>query len=184
MRTKVREQASQVTPESQARAQYLTFRVGEEQYAVGVLAVREIIQHEVLTRVPTTPPWISGVINLRGSVVPVVDLGVKLGLPPSEVTALTCFVIVETVLAGSPAVMGIVADAVSQVIDLGPADIEEPPAFGTRVSVDYLLGMGKVGKGFVLLLDIDRVLSTDELLAVSAAASAREPQDVVDAGGA
>ena len=110
------------------------------------------------------PPWVRGVMNLRGSVVPVIDLTVKFGLPESPVTNRTCIVIAEVALDGEPAVMGIVVDAVSQVLELSPADIEPPPAFGTSVRVDYLLGLGKFGDRFVLLLDIDRVLSAAELL--------------------
>jgi purine-binding chemotaxis protein CheW len=149
--------------------QYLTFTIAEEEYAVGILRVREIIQYEDVTKVPMTPPWIRGVMNLRGAVVPVVDLAVKFGLPESAVARTTCVVIVEVDLSGQATVMGIVADSVNQVIDLPESAVEPPPAFGTRVRVDYLVGMGKVGKGFVLILDIDRVLSTDELLATTAA---------------
>jgi purine-binding chemotaxis protein CheW len=108
------------------------------------------------------------VINLRGSVVPVVDLAVKFGLPASPVTKRTCIVIVEVDLDGERTVMGVVADGVSQVMDLLPQDIEAPPAFGTRVRVDYLRGLGKVGKTFVLILDIDRVLAAHELRAAAA----------------
>jgi purine-binding chemotaxis protein CheW len=150
--------------------QYLTFGVAGDEYAISILRVKEIIQFETVTRVPTTPTWIRGVINLRGSVVPVVDLAVKFGLPDTVVTPLTCIVIVEVALSGEQTVMGVMADSVSQVVELGAGDVEAPPTFGTRVRVDYLAGMGKVGKGFVLILDIDRVLSADELLATVAAA--------------
>jgi purine-binding chemotaxis protein CheW len=145
--------------------QYLTFFVGGEEYAVGVLRVKEIIEYQPLTRVPSTPPWIRGVINLRGAVVPVVDLAAKFGLPEAAVTKRTCLVIVELALEGKRAVMGIVVDTVSQVMDLSAEDVEPAPPFGTQVRVDYLLGMAKVDKKFVLLLDIDRVLSAREVLA-------------------
>jgi purine-binding chemotaxis protein CheW len=145
--------------------QYLTFFVAGEEYAVGVLRVKEIIEYQPLTRVPSTPPWVRGVINLRGAVVPVVDLGVKFGLPASTVTKRTCLVIVELAHEGERAVLGIVVDTVSQVMDLSAADIEPAPPFGTQVRVDYLLGMAKLDKKFVLLLDIDRVLSAREVLA-------------------
>lgn len=144
------------------RRQYLAFALAGGDYAVGILKVKEILQYEGITRVPSTPRSIRGVINLRGSVVPVVDLAVKFGLPEAAVTNRTCVLVVETLFDGVPAVMGLMADAVSEVIDLGAEDVEQPPSFGTRVKVDYLLGMGKVGKRFVLLLDIDRVLSADE----------------------
>ncbi len=150
-------------------SQHLTFCIAEEQYAVAILRVREIIQYEDVTRVPLTPPWLRGVINLRGSVVPVVDLAVKFGLPASAVTKTTCIVIVELTLSGERAVMGVLADSVSQVLELNASDIEPPPAFGTRVRVDYLTGMGKLGRQFALILDIDRVLSSDEVLSAVAA---------------
>src|SRR5574337_946200 len=163
--------------------QYLTFYLAGEEYGIGILRVKEILEYDTLTKVPTTPSFIRGVINLRGSVVPVVDLAVKFGLPATPVTKRTCIVIVEVALDGQPTVMGVLADAVSQVMDLTPADIEAPPAFGTRVKVDYLQGMGKVGKRFVLLLDADKVLSAPELLAAEAAsevlpAAAAPPGDL------
>lgn len=147
--------------------QYLTFHLGDEEYAVGILQVREIIEYGIVTRVPTTPPFIRGVINVRGSVVPVIDLAVKFGLTPNPVTRRSCILLIEVDIAGEPTVMGVVADAVSQVVDLLPGDIEPAPAFGTKVHVDYLLGMVKLGDKFALVLDIDRILSTDELLQVS-----------------
>jgi purine-binding chemotaxis protein CheW len=112
------------------------------------------------------------VINLRGSVVPVVDLALKFGLPESAVTKRTCIVIVEVDLDGERTVMGVMVDSVSQVIDLSPEDVEPPPAFGNRVHVDYLLGMGKADKKFILILDIDRVLSVNELRAAASAGDA------------
>jgi purine-binding chemotaxis protein CheW len=144
--------------------QVLTFRIAGEEYAVGILSVREIIEYEAVTRVPATPVWIRGVINLRGSVVPVIDLAVKLGLPETRVTRRTCIVIVEAELEGEPAVLGILVDSVHQVIELTPGEIEPPPAFGTPVRADFLLGMAKTGPRFALLLDIVRVLAADELL--------------------
>jgi purine-binding chemotaxis protein CheW len=156
--------------------QYLTFMIGREEYAVSLLKVKEIIEYDTVTQVPKTPEWIRGVINLRGSVVPVVDLAVKFRQTPSIAGKLTCIVITEVqnevqndVQSGAQsgddaAVMGIMADSVRQVIDLRPQDIEEPPTFGTRVKVDYLLGMARSGKKFCLLLDTEKVLSTDELL--------------------
>ncbi len=158
-------------------SQYLTFYLAGEEYALGILRVKEILEYDTLTTVPQTPPWIRGVINLRGSVVPVVDLAVKFGLPPTPVTKRTCIVIVEVTLAGQPTVMGILADAVSQVMDLATADIAAPPTFGTAVRVDFLQGMGKVGTKFVLILDVDQVLAAPELLAAGAlAARAAEPE--------
>ncbi len=144
--------------------QYLTFMIGGEEYAVSLLKVKEIIEYDTVTEIPKTPEWIRGVINLRGSVVPVIDLAVKFRQAPSVVGKLTCIVITEVDTGEEAAVMGIMADSVRQVIDLRPQDIEESPSFGTRIKVDYLLGMARSGKKFCLLLDTEKVLSTDELL--------------------
>jgi purine-binding chemotaxis protein CheW len=146
------------------RTQYLTFSLAGEEYAIGALRVREIIEYDTLTAVPTAPDYLRGVINLRGSVVPVLDLAVKFGLPATSITRRTCIVIVETELEGENAVVGILADAVSQVIGLGAGDIEAPPAFGTRARGGYLLGLGKTGKKFLLLLNVDRILSPADLV--------------------
>jgi len=144
--------------------QYLTFMIGGEEYAISLLKVKEIIEYDTVTHVPKTPEWIRGVINLRGSVVPVIDLAVKFRQSPSVAGKLTCIVITEVQCGEEATVMGIMADSVRQVIDLKPQEIEEAPTFGTRVKVDYLLGMARSGKKFCLLLDTEKVLSTDELL--------------------
>jgi purine-binding chemotaxis protein CheW len=160
--------------------QYLTFMIAGEEYAVSLLKVREIIEYDTVTEVPRTPEWIRGVINLRGSVVPVIDLAVKLRQAPSVAGKLTCIVITEVECEGEATVMGIMADAVRQVIDLKPQDVEPPPTFGTRVKVDYLLGMARSGKKFCLILDTEKVLSTDELLelpdAIDQAAANLQPE--------
>jgi purine-binding chemotaxis protein CheW len=148
--------------ENAQRSQYLSFSIRDTDYAVGILKVKEILQYEPTTRVPSTPRSIRGVINLRGQVVPVVDLARKFGLGDTDPTRLTCILIVEALLEGTPAIVGVLADAVREVIELAPEDVEPPPPFGTHVKVDFLLGMGKMGKRFVLLLDIDRVISADE----------------------
>jgi purine-binding chemotaxis protein CheW len=147
--------------------QYLTFIIGGEEYAVSLLKVREIVEYEPVTRIPRMPAWVRGVMNLRGSVVPVVDLAIKFGQASSEIGKLTCVVIVEVELDGEATVMGVITDAVSQVIELKPEEIEPPPPFGTRVKADYLLGMARSGKRFCLLLDTDAVLAADELAEVS-----------------
>ncbi|HLG17969.1 MAG TPA: chemotaxis protein CheW [Blastocatellia bacterium] len=167
--------------EAADQRQYLTFFLAGEEYAISILRVKEIIAYGTLTKVPTMPPFIRGVINLRGSVVPVVDLAVRFGMPESPVTKWTCIVIAEIDLEGEQTVMGVMADAVNQVLDLSPDDIEAPPAFGTQVRIDYLLGMGKVGKKFALILDIDRVLSPEELLAVDSTRTAEQAGDPPDA---
>ena len=141
------------------QTQYLTFHIAGEEYAVGILSVKEIITYGTLTTVPQTPPSIRGVINLRGSVVPVVDLAVKFGLPASPVTDRTCIVIVELNFGAEPTVMGIMADSVSEVVELFSDDILPTPPFGTHVSTDFLRGMGKSATKFVLILNIDKVLA-------------------------
>jgi purine-binding chemotaxis protein CheW len=150
------------------QSQYLTFFIAEEEYGIRILRVKEIIRYDTVTRVPSTPRWIRGVLNLRGIVVPVVDLAIKFGIRETPVARHTCVVIVEANLEGQRTLMGVVADQVSQVLNLPPQDIGEPPAFGPRIRVDYIVGMGRVGKKFVHLLDIDGVLSASELLTVSA----------------
>jgi purine-binding chemotaxis protein CheW len=152
------------TKEGIDQQQYLTFLLAGEEYAISILKVKEIIEYDTITVVPKTPKWIRGVINLRGSVVPVVDLAVKFGLQERPVTRTSCVVIIEGQLDNQNTTMGIVADSVNQVIDLATQDIREVPEFGTRVQVNYLLGMAQLGKKFALLLDVDKVLSTDELL--------------------
>jgi purine-binding chemotaxis protein CheW len=157
--------------------QYLSFFLGQEEYALGILQVREIIEYDTVTRIPNAPVFVRGVLNLRGSVVPVVDLAVKFGLPPAPVTKWSCIVVVEVKVAEESVVVGLVADSVSQVVDFLPEDIEPPPAFGTAVRTDFLQGMGRSGKKFVLLLDVDRVLSTQEVHAAQdVLAQAEQPQ--------
>ena len=165
--------------------QYLTFFLADEEYAISIQRVKEIIEYTAVTKVPKVPKWIRGVINLRGNVVPVVDLTVRFGLEESPVTRTTCIVIVEVEQDSERTVMGVIADAVNQVIDLSHKDIEEPPAFGTRVRLDYLFGMGKLGKKFALILNIDSVLSNAELLTVSTlqAATVDVPSDIVENSG-
>jgi purine-binding chemotaxis protein CheW len=150
--------------------QYLTFFVAEEEYAIEVLGIREVVEAGPITRVPGAPCAVRGIVNLRGSVVPVVDLGVRLGGPPLTMTGRTCIIVIETLLEGERAVIGLLADAVNQVIELGSASIEPVPSFGMHVQIELLLGMGVVGDGFVLLLDVGRVLSASELLAATSIA--------------
>lgn len=155
------------TMDTAQHPQYLTFLVAGDEYAVGILQVREIIQYPTVTRVPRTPAWVRGAINLRGTVVPVVDLAVKFGLPPSDLGRSACIVLAEVKVDGEPMVMGMIADAVRQVVDLPAGSVQPPPSFGTRVKLDYLQGMGRVDERMVLLLDVDRVLSADELVAAT-----------------
>jgi purine-binding chemotaxis protein CheW len=159
------------------RRQYLCFTLAGADYAVGILQVREILQFEGITRVPGVPPSVRGVLNLRGSVVPVVDLALKFGLGETAITKRTCVLIVEAALDGELAVLGVMADQVREVLELGPEEIEPPPAFGARVRVEYLQGMGRVGRGFALLLDLERVLAADERAAAAEAARAAPPAE-------
>ncbi len=159
--------------------QYLTFMIAGEEYAISLLQVKEIIEYDTVTPVPKTPEWVRGVINLRGSVVPVIDLAVKFRLPASVAGRLTCIVITEVECGGEATIMGVMADSVRQVIDLKPEDVEHPPTFGTRVKVDYLLGMARSGKKFCLILNTEKVLSTDELLELSDAVEQPSPDSDV-----
>ena len=162
------ESVNELTREDGIQTQYLTFTMAQEDFAVGILKVKEIIEYDTLTKVPSLPISVRGVINLRGSVVPVVDLAVKFGLAGNVVTKRTCIVIVEVIIDGEKKVMGIIADAVNQVMELQASDIGPPPSFGTQVRVDFLQGMGKVGKGFVQILDVNKVLSTFDLSTLEA----------------
>ena len=139
-------------------------------FAIGILSIREIIEYGQLTEVPLVPSFIRGVINLRGSVVPVIDLAVRFGRPACPVTKRSCIVIIETVYEeGQPnQQMGIVVDAVSEVLDIPAEDIEPPPEFGARIRIDFISGMGKINGKFVVLLDVNRILSIDEVAVIAA----------------
>ena len=155
--------------------QFLTFTLAGEEYAIGILKVKEIISYGPVTSVPQTPAAVRGVLNLRGSVVPVIDLALKLGLPTGVINDRTCIVIVEVDLGTERTVMGIVADSVSQVIDLCPGDIVPPPPFGTRVRIDFLHGMARADNKFILVLDIDKVLANLDRNSASAAVQTEMP---------
>jgi purine-binding chemotaxis protein CheW len=155
-------------PEGTAEAmeqgkQYLTFSVSGETFAIGISAIKEIIEYRAPTDVPMMPTFIRGVINLRGRVVPVVDLSVRFGRSPMEVVRRTCIVILEVQEGDERQEIGAVVDAVSAVVDIPEADIEPPPQFGARLRADFIGGMGKLGEKFVILLNVDRVLSVEEL---------------------
>lgn len=141
---------------------YLTFFLCDEEYGLEILKVREIICVMDITVVPQTPNFIKGVINLRGKVIPVVDLRLKFGMPETEYTKETCIIVVDV----SGLLMGIVVDTVSEVLDIAEADIEPPPAFGSAIKTDFILGMGKVKGDVKILLSIDKILSAEELAVV------------------
>jgi purine-binding chemotaxis protein CheW len=145
-------------------AQYLTFMLGSEVFAIGILAIKEIIEYSALTTVPMMPPYVRGVINLRGAVVPVLDLSVRFGKAASPVSKKTCIVIIEIATAGERQDLGVVVDAVDSVLDIPPDQIEPPPAFGARIGTHFIEGMGKVNGRFVILLNVDSVLAPEEAL--------------------
>jgi purine-binding chemotaxis protein CheW len=162
--------AAAVAPAAPEPTQYLTFMLGGEVFAIGILAVKEIIEYHSLTEVPMMPASVRGVINLRGAAVPVMDLLARFGRPSSPIGKKTCIVIVEVHTSAERQVLGVIVDAVNEVLDIAPADIEPAPSFGARIRADFLQGMGKVKGRFVMLLDADQVLSLDEIGAVAAAA--------------
>ncbi len=149
--------------------QYLTFELDGEIFALGIAKVREVLDFTTVTRVPRMPAFIRGVINLRGSVVPVVDMRLKFGLPPADRTINTCIIIVEIDVDGEQVALGALADSVKEVVELDGSDIESAPRIGTRLNTDFILGMGRRDDRFLILLDINRVFSGDELTAVQSA---------------
>ncbi len=155
-------------------AQYLTFVLGGEMFAVGILHVKEIIEYGNLTEIPMMPPFIRGVINLRGAVVPVIDLAARFDGQRSQVGKRTCIIIVEVEDKDSAHDIGIMVDAVSEVLEIPGCEIEPPPAFGARIRADFIHGMGKVAGKFVILLDINRVLSVDEIATLATVAGTGE----------
>ncbi len=148
---------------AEEQQQYLTFMLGGETYAIGILGIKEIIEYHGLTEVPMMPACIRGVINLRGSVVPVLDLAARFGRPGSEVSKKTCIVIVEVTSGEQRHDMGVVVDAVNAVLEIPANEIEPPPSFGARIRSDFIAGMGKVNGKFVILLNVQQVLSTEEI---------------------
>lgn len=146
--------------------QYLTFKLGNEIFATDVAKVREVLDFTTITEIPRTPEFMSGVINLRGSVVPVVDLRLCFEMTKTVKTRNTCIVVVEVLLDGEAFVIGALADSVEEVIDLEPDQIQPPPRIGTQIRTDFIKGMGKRESEFIMILDIDRVFSVDELVSV------------------
>ncbi len=143
--------------------QYLTFRLGEEVFALEIGKVREVLDFSTVTKVPRTPPFMRGVINLRGGVVPVIDMNIKFGMPETEKTVNTCIIIVEITVDDEQTVVGALADSVEEVLDLEEEQIEAAPRIGTRLNTEFIKGMGKHGERFIIILDIDRVFSAEEL---------------------
>jgi purine-binding chemotaxis protein CheW len=158
--------------------QYLTFMLGGEAYALGILAIKEIIEHGQTTRVPMMPQFIRGVINLRGAVVPVIDLGVRFGAGSTAITRRTCIVIVEVANEDGPQDVGLLVDAVNEVKEIAAGDIEPAPAFGASIRTDFIAGMGRVEDKFVVILEPVRLLSVDEMAVLA------EPGGIGAPGGA
>jgi len=151
----------------QKSGQYLTFGLAEEEFGLEILKVREIIGMMDITAVPLTPAFIKGIINLRGRVIPVMDLRSKFGMPSCEHTAATCIIVVYV----GQVEVGIIVDRVSEVMDITPADIEDTPSFGVAVDTRFILGIGKAGGKVTILLDIDKTLTDRDVEALSVAAA-------------
>lgn len=145
---------------------YLTFSLAGEEYGIGILKVKEIIGMIAITAVPQTPPHVKGVINLRGKVIPVIDLRLKFTLPAMDYTERTCIIVIEIAKERGHILIGILVDSVSEVLNIKSGDIEDTPNFGTRLNTDFILGMAKAGDKIKILLDIDRVMSSDEVAAL------------------
>ena len=158
-----------------AAGQYLTFTLAQELFAVDIHAVREIIEYGHLTSVPMMPPSILGVINLRGAVVPVIDLGLRFGGNATVIGPRTCIVILEIAAGDSLRVIGMVVDAVNEVLELSHEQIEPAPSFGKRIRADFIRGMGKLNERLVVLLDVGKVLSDDEIVLLEQAGAQPEP---------
>jgi purine-binding chemotaxis protein CheW len=148
-------------------AQYLTFNLGVETFAIGILGIKEIIEYDTLTTVPMMPACVRGVINLRGAVVPVMDLAARFGRSSREVTRRTCIVIVEIEGESGRQDVGVIVDAVNEVLDIPAEEIEPAPAFGANIRTEFIRGMGKVAGKFVIILDTNHVLSVEDLAAIS-----------------
>lgn len=146
--------------------QYLTFKLEDEVFGLAIGKVREVLDFTNITKVPRTPKYMRGVINLRGSVVPVVDLHLKFGLAQTEKTVNTCIIIVEIDMDGETTILGALADSVQEVVEMEPDQIEPAPKIGTKLNTEFIKGMGKREDQFVILLDIDKVFSYDELTEV------------------
>lgn len=152
--------------------QYLTYTLADEVFALDITKVREVLDLKDVTVVPSLPDFVVGVINLRGSVVPVVDLRTKFRMARSERTVNTCIIITEVAVSGETTVLGALADSVREVIDLEPHQIEPAPRIGTRLNTDFIRGMGKQGDRFMIILDIDRIFSAGEIDQAGGAAGA------------
>ncbi len=162
-------------------AQYLTFTLDSEVFAVNISKVREVLDFTAITKVPGTPEFMRGVINLRGSVVPIVDLKIKFGMSKTEKTVHTSIVIMDATLDSETTILGALVDSVQEVIDMGPGQIEPAPRIGTRLKTEFIKGMGKRDGQFIIILDIDKVFSSDELALAQASGEEAPGRDCTDA---
>ncbi len=160
-------QAAAVPAVAEENHQYLTFSVAGEVFAIGILVIKEIIEYGSLTEIPMMPSFIRGVINLRGAVVPVIDLSVRFGRAPTQIARRTGIVIIEAGSDNEKQDIGIVVDAVHEVLEIPNKEIEPPPTFGARIRTDFIRGMGKVNDKFVIILNVERVLSIEEMAMLS-----------------
>ncbi len=166
--TKTMDQAVKVMVEREGK--YLTFTLADEEYGIGILKIKEIIGMMPVTTVPQTPDFVKGVINLRGKVIPVMDLRLRFGMEAIDYTERTCIIVVEIEGNTGTIQIGIVVDSVSEVLNIKGEDIEDTPTFGTKLNTDYILGMAEMEGGVKILLDIDRVLSEGEIAILESAA--------------
>ena len=166
--TETMDQAVKVMADREGK--YLTFTLASEEYGIGILKIREIIGMMPITSVPQTPDFVKGVINLRGKVIPVMDLRLRFGMEAIDYSERTCIIVVEIEGGGGTVQIGIVVDSVSEVLNIKGEEIEDTPTFGTKLNIDYILGMSKMEGGVKILLDIDKVLSTEEIAALDKAA--------------
>jgi purine-binding chemotaxis protein CheW len=160
-------------------AQYLTFKLSQEVFAVEVAKVREILEYITITRVPKTPEFMRGVINVRGSVVPVLDLRLKFGMSATERTVNTCIVVLEIDFEGETTILGALADSVQEVIELEPEQIEPAPRMGTQLKTEFIKGIGKRDNEFIMILDIDKVFSVEDLEKVTSSGVNMEMEEAV-----
>jgi len=144
-------------------SQFLTFRLAEDIFAIDVIMAKEVLDFADVTKVPQTPDYMLGVINLRGSVVPVVDMRLKFGMPETDMTRDSCIIVVEVDVEGEAVTVGALADSVQEVMDIEESQIEPPPRIGTKLNTEFIKGMGNLGEKFVIILDINKVFSADDL---------------------
>jgi purine-binding chemotaxis protein CheW len=160
---RLNKRTAQTPAAAEQRTQYLAFTLGKETFAMDIRFIKEVIQYGSLTEVPLMPPFIRGVINLRGSVVPVIDLSVRFGKAITEITRHTCIVVLEVQNGDEIAVLGAIVDHVNEVLEIGASEIEPAPTFGSDLRSEFISGVGKVGGKFVILLEVNHVLSIEEL---------------------